>query len=175
MRMSEQEPVKIESAPGGTKVQITATAVKGVEIYRFPSVQDSRGNLTVGEFENEFPFCPKRYFIVSGVPKGEIRGEHAHKACHQFLICAYGQCSVTVDDGATRLEIQLDKPNIGIHLPPLVWGRQWQYSSDAALLVFASEAYDPGDYIREYDAFLRAVRRSRDERGLERPISSSDA
>lgn len=158
MRMSEQEPVKIASAPGGTKVQIAPTAVKGVDIYRFPWVQDSRGDLTVGEFEKEFPFRPKRYFIVSGVPKGEIRGEHAHKACHQFLICAYGQCSVTVDDGATRLEIQLDKPNIGIHLPPMVWGRQWQYSGDAALLVFASEVYDPGDYIREYDAFLKAVR-----------------
>ena len=42
----------------------------------------------------------------------------------------------------------------------MVWGRQWQYSGDAALLVFASEAYDPGDYIREYDAFLKAVRRA---------------
>ena len=70
------------------------------------------------------------------------------------------QCSVTVDDGATRLEIQLDKPNVGIYLAPMVWGRQWQYSSDAALLVFASELYDPGDYIREYDAFLKAVRRA---------------
>jgi UDP-2-acetamido-3-amino-2,3-dideoxy-glucuronate N-acetyltransferase len=65
----------------------------------------------------------------------------------------------TVDDGAAHLEIQLDKPNIGIHLPPMVWRRQWQYSGDAALLVFASEVYDPGDYIREYDAFLEAVRR----------------
>jgi UDP-2-acetamido-3-amino-2,3-dideoxy-glucuronate N-acetyltransferase len=157
--MSEQDPVKILSPGGGTKVQITPTAVKSVDIYRFPWVQDSRGDLTVGEFENEFPFRPKRYFIVSGVPKGEIRGEHAHKACHQFLICAYGQCSVTVDDGTTRLEIKLEKPDVGIHLPPMVWGRQWQYSGDAALLVFASELYDPGDYIRGYDAFLRAVRR----------------
>jgi dTDP-4-dehydrorhamnose 3,5-epimerase-like enzyme len=160
MSMSEQQPVEIASAPGGTKVHIAPTAVKGVDIYRFPWVQDPRGNLTVGEFESEFPFRPKRYFIVSGVPTGEIRGEHAHKACHQLLICAYGQCSVTVDDGTTRLEIQLDKPNIGIHVPPMVWGRQWQYSSDAALLVFASEAYDPGDYIREYEAFLNAVRRA---------------
>jgi hypothetical protein len=73
-------------------------------------------------------------------------------------MCAYGQCSVTVDDGRSRLEVQLDKPSVGIYLPPMIWGRQWQYSADAALLVFASERYDPADYIREYDAFITMVR-----------------
>src|SRR3982074_3227063 len=119
MRMSEQEIGKIAPASGGTKVEITPTVVKGVDIYHFPWVQDSRGDLTVGEFEKEFPFRPKRYFIVSGVPKGEIRGEHAHKACHQFLICSLRFGGASVVDGATRLEIQLDKPNIGIHRPPI--------------------------------------------------------
>jgi hypothetical protein len=156
--MAGQDPIKIESGPAETKVLTTPTGVRAVDIYRFPWVKDPRGDLTVGEFESEFPFRPKRYFIISGVPSGEIRREHADKRCHQFLICAYGKCSVTVDDGATRLEVQLDKPNVGIYVPPLIWGRQWQYSADAALLVFASELYDPGDYIRDYNAFLNAVR-----------------
>jgi hypothetical protein len=39
-----------------------------------------------------------------------------------------------------------------------VWGRQWRYSADAALLVFASVLYDPNDYIREYDGSLNALR-----------------
>ena len=147
--MAEQKPAKVDATPVG---------VRGVFLYRFHSVKDPRGDLTVGEFENEFPFRPKRYFIVSGVPSGEIRGEHAHKQCHQLLICAYGQCSVTVDDGTTRLEVVLNQPSMGIHVPPMIWGRQWQYSADAALLVFASELYDPNDYIREYDAFLNALR-----------------
>jgi UDP-2-acetamido-3-amino-2,3-dideoxy-glucuronate N-acetyltransferase len=156
--MTDRGPTKTDAKPGETKLVIDPTAVRGVAIYRFPWVNDPRGDLTVGEFEHDFPFLPKRYFIVSGVPYGEIRGEHAHKQCHQFLICAYGQCSVTVDDGITRLEVQLDKPSVGIYVPPMIWGRQWQYSADAALLVFASELYDPSDYIREYDAFLDAVR-----------------
>jgi UDP-2-acetamido-3-amino-2,3-dideoxy-glucuronate N-acetyltransferase len=155
--MSVQEPIRVETRPGETKVSTTSTGVRGVNIYRFPWVKDPRGDLTVAEFENEFPFRPRRYFIVSGVPSGEIRGEHAHKQCHQFLICAYGQCIVTVDDGTTRLEVVLDKPNVGIYVPPMIWGRQWQYSADAAVLVFASELYDPGDYIREYGAFLSAL------------------
>ncbi len=156
--MSEQEPIKSVSKPGETKVLITSTLVRGVDIYHFPSVSDPRGDLTVGEFDRGFPFRPKRYFIISGVPSSEIRGEHAHRQCHQFLICAYGQCSVTVDDGTTRLEFQLNRPSIGIYVPPMIWGSQWQYSADAALLVFASELYDPADYIRDYDAFLDAAR-----------------
>src|SRR6266702_6127338 len=110
--MSEQELIKVVSMPGQTKVLATATGVRGVDIYRLAWVKDPRGDLTVGQFESEFPFRPKRYFIISGVPSGEIRGEHAHKQCHQFLICAYGQCSVTLDDGKTRLEVLLDKPSI---------------------------------------------------------------
>jgi UDP-2-acetamido-3-amino-2,3-dideoxy-glucuronate N-acetyltransferase len=156
--MSEQEPIKNVSKPEETKVLITSTLVRGVDIYQFPSVRDPRGDLTVGELDREFPFRPKRYFIISGVPSSEIRGEHAHRQCHQFLVCAYGQCSVTVDDGTTRLEFQLNRPSIGIYVPPMIWGRQWQYSADAALLVFASELYDPGDYIRDYDAFLDSAR-----------------
>jgi hypothetical protein len=146
--MAQQRRATIDIAPVG---------VGGVMLYRFHSVQDPRGDLTVGEFDREFPFRPKRYFIVSGVPSGSIRGEHAHKQCHQFLICAYGQCSVTVDDGHARHEVVLDRPSMGIHLPPMIWGRQWQYSADAALLVFASELYDPDDYIRDYAAFRAAV------------------
>jgi hypothetical protein len=80
------------------------------------------------------------------------------KSAISFFICAYGQCSVTVDDGSTRLEVQLSMPNVGIYLPQMIWGRRWQYSAGAALLVFASELYDPADYIRQYDAFLIAVR-----------------
>lgn len=158
--MSEHRPAESVPTPGATKGLATPTSVRGVEIYTFHSVSDPRGDLTVGEFDQRFPFQPKRYFIVSGVPSSEIRGEHAHKQCHQFLICAYGRCSVTVDDGTTRLEFELSRPSIGIYVPPMIWGRQWQYSADAALLVFASDLYDPADYIRDYDEFLDAVRRA---------------
>lgn len=65
--MSEQEPIKSVSKPGETKVLITSTVVRGVDIYHFPSVSDPRGDLTVGELDRGFPFRPKRYFIISGV------------------------------------------------------------------------------------------------------------
>lgn len=155
--MAEQT-IRVESAPGEKQVRRVATGVRGVDLYRFPWVNDPRGDLTVGEFGKEFPFVPKRYFIVFGVSQGTLRGEHAHKKCHQFLICAQGQCQAVIDDGVTRREVLLDNPSVGIHVPPMIWGTQYNYSTDGALLVFASEHYDPDDYIRDYSEFQSVVR-----------------
>jgi len=123
-----------------------------------PTVFDSRGNLSVGEFGREIPFEVRRYFIVYGVPLGQVRGEHAHHVCHQFLVCVKGSCTAITDDGVTRCEFALDKPNLGIYMPPMTWGMQFNYSADAVLLVFASHYYDAADYIRDYDEFLRLAR-----------------
>lgn len=128
--------------------------VKGVTLHEFPLIRDLRGNLTVGEFNKEIPFSPKRYFSVFDVPNKDVRGEHAHKECHQFLVCIKGSCHVVADDGKQRQEFILDKPNKGIYLPPMVWGVQYKYSADAVLMVFASDHYDPDDYIRDYSEFV---------------------
>lgn len=137
------------------KPSIVKTNVNGVTLHRLPKVLDLRGNLTVGEFEKSIPFDAKRYFMVFGVPNAEVRGEHAHRTCHQFLICAHGQISVVADDGINREEFLLNDPSIGLHLPPLTWGIQYKYSNDAVLLVFASEYYDSEEYIRDYSEFMQ--------------------
>jgi acetyltransferase-like isoleucine patch superfamily enzyme/dTDP-4-dehydrorhamnose 3,5-epimerase-like enzyme len=148
-------PTAVKSAvPAGLATSV-ASRVKGVQIYAMPRIEDMRGNLSVGEFGRNLPFVPQRYFLVFDVPSAEVRGEHAHRQCHQFLVCVHGRVSVVADDGARREEFLLDRPEIGLHVAPLVWATQYRYSSDAVLLVFASHAYDPSDYIRDYDDFLR--------------------
>lgn len=128
--------------------------VAGVTLVSLPQVSDARGSLVVGEFGAHVPFAVSRYFMVFGVPDGAVRGGHAHYSCSQFLLCVRGQCSVIVDDGQQRAEVLLDTPKLGLYLPPLIWGIQYRYSHDALLLVFASHAYDTGDYIRDYHSFL---------------------
>jgi len=141
-----------ESAPG-----VMPLGVGNASLHRFPFVEDLRGNLSAGDFEKELPFQPKRHFLVFGVPGKEVRGEHAHLKCHQFLIAPHGSVAVVADDGTSRCEVVLDHPSLGFYLPPLTWGIQYKYSSDAVLLVFASHPYDPKDYIREYDEFLEVL------------------
>ena len=152
-------PATTADAISGTIAPNTrASTVKGVTFHRLPRFEDMRGMLSVGEFGRDLPFAPKRYFVVFDVPSSEVRGEHAHRLCHQFLVCVRGSMSVVVDDGAHREEFQLDRPDAGLHISPLVWATQYRYSPDAVLLVFASEHYDASDYVRDYDEFLRAIR-----------------
>lgn len=135
-----------------------STSISGVTIYEMPLIEDMRGSLTFAEYGDCLPFIPKRYFLVFDVPSKDVRGEHAHNKLHQFLVCVKGSCAVVVDDGTNREEILLNKPAIGVYLPPLVWGIQYKYTADAVLLVLASEVYDANDYIRDYDVFLDIVK-----------------
>lgn len=140
------------------KHNIRASRVKGVQLQTFDAVTDMRGTLSVGEFDRDIPFHARRYFLVYDVPTAEVRGEHAHHECHQFLVAVRGTVHVVADDGYNREEFVLDHPHLGVYLPPMTWGTQYKYSGDAMLLVFASHYYDAKDYIREYDEFLRLTR-----------------
>jgi UDP-2-acetamido-3-amino-2,3-dideoxy-glucuronate N-acetyltransferase len=133
-------------------------AVKAVALNQLPLVRDIRGNLSVAEIGKGLPFAPRRYFVITDVPNDKVRGEHAHRKLRQFLVCLRGRCSVLIDDGKRREEVVLDRPELGLYVPPMVWAVQYKYSADAVLLVLASAAYDAADYIRDYDEFLRLIR-----------------
>ena len=128
-------------------------------LYLMRRITDARGALSVGEVPTEVPFAPARYFVVFDVPSLELRGEHAHKQCQQFLICLHGSCRVLLDDGAQRCEVTLDRPDMGVFMPEMIWGTQYRYSPDAVLLVFASRTYEADDYLRTYDEFLAEFER----------------
>ena len=149
-------PVPARSAVADES-DLRETSVKGVTVHRLPVFEDFRGSLSVGEFPQQIPFLPKRYFVCFDVPGKDVRGEHAHRRCQQFLVCLRGSLSVVVDDGRSSEEIVLDRPSIGLYVPPMTWAVQYQYSADGLLLVFASDLYDPADYIRDYDEFLSAI------------------
>ncbi len=121
---------------------------------------DQRGQLVVTEVGKTLPFEAARMFVISGVPEGEPRGIHAHRQCHQFLVCVSGSVKAMVDDGESRQVVVLDRPSLGLHMPPLTWGAQYDYSDDAVLVVLASHPYDSDDYIHDYDEFVSVVNAS---------------
>jgi acetyltransferase-like isoleucine patch superfamily enzyme/dTDP-4-dehydrorhamnose 3,5-epimerase-like enzyme len=149
------------SARAGDLEGVMRSRVRDVTVHRLALNRDLRGSLTAGEFNKEIPFVPKRFFLVFDVSSSEIRGEHAHRTCHQFFTCVRGACSVVADDGESREEFRLDSPTVGVYLPPLVWATQYKHTSDVVLLVLASDYYDPDDYIRDYQQFLDEVQRAR--------------
>jgi len=141
-----------------TEIAVAESTVAGVRLYQLRTIIDlKRGNLTVGEFGGELPFIPKRFFLTYQIPERTIRGEHAHRHCEQFLVCVRGSCAVRVDDGRNREEFILDRPMTGVYVPPMIWATEHQHSWDSTLMVFASDPYDPEDYISDYGEFLRLV------------------
>ena len=136
----------------GSMIQL---GVDEAALYLKKNFKDLRGSLIVGDFLEDLPFIPVRYFMVYDVPSEKLRGEHAHKECHQFLVCVHGKCHALIDNGEYRREVLLDNPQVGLYMPPMIWGTQYKYSKDAHLLVFASHAYNTEDYIRSYKSFLK--------------------
>jgi WxcM-like, C-terminal len=128
-----------------------------VLLIEFPEISDCRGNLTFAEYPGLLPFIPRRFFILYAVPSRDVRGEHAHKTLQQVLICVNGNCSVMLDNGIESREILLDDPTCGLYVPPMIWSTQHKFSSDAVLLVLASDIYRADDYIRNYDDYLELI------------------
>jgi dTDP-4-dehydrorhamnose 3,5-epimerase-like enzyme len=152
-----QDAPPLAEAPVGSSAARTTTRVPGVSLVRMTRVDDMRGGLVAANFESDLPFVPRRVFMVFGVPSADVRGAHAHRQCQQLLVCVQGSVRTVVDDGRQREELVLDRPDVGLHVMPMIWGTQYRYSSDAVLLVLASHPYDAGDYIRDHEQFLREV------------------
>jgi UDP-2-acetamido-3-amino-2,3-dideoxy-glucuronate N-acetyltransferase len=147
-----------EVAPG----ELAVSRVEGVHLQRIQTATDMRGSLVAANFATDLPFVPARTFVVFDVPSRYVRGEHAHRVCEQFLVCLSGEVSCLVEDGHTRQEFRLDRPGIGLYMPAMTWGTQYDYSPDALLMVFASHEYDAEDYIRDYDQFLSLISQGRE-------------
>lgn len=115
------------------------------------------GNLTIVEKRKDFPFDVKRVFYIYDIAGGESRGAHAHKKCHQFLIAASGSFEISLDDGKFKRQVFLNRPNLGLHIPPGIWAAEMNFSSGAICLVLTSHTYDETDYIRDYNGYLKFI------------------
>lgn len=122
-------------------------------IFELPQIKNRSGNITPVHNSIEVPFDVKRIFYLYDIPGGESRGAHAHKECHQFLIAASGSFEVLLDDGKTKRMIHLNRPNMGLHIPPGIWASEVNFSSGSICLVLASHTYNEADYIRDYNDF----------------------
>lgn len=129
-------------------------SVYDCSLTELPQIKNRAGNITPLNSDDELPFDTKRVFYLFDIPGGESRGAHAHIACHQFLIAASGSFEVLLDDGKVKRLIQLNRPYIGLHIPPGIWASEINFSSGSICLVLASHGYDENDYIRDYNDFL---------------------
>ena len=125
--------------------------------YVFQPHGDARGQLVSLEEFKDIPFQIKRVYFMYDTEKNVVRGKHAHKNLEQILVCIHGSCKILLDNGHEKKVVPLERPYEGLYVANDMWREMFDFSSDAVLLVFASEVYDESDYIRDYDEFLKFV------------------
>ena len=125
--------------------------------YAFQQHGDDRGQLVALEEFKDIPFEIKRVYYMYDTGEGVHRGFHAHRSLEQILICIHGSCKVLLDNGTEKKVISLEKPYEGLDMANDMWREMYDFSSDAVLLVLASDFYKEEDYIRDYDVFLKEV------------------
>jgi UDP-2-acetamido-3-amino-2,3-dideoxy-glucuronate N-acetyltransferase len=114
---------------------------------------DERGNLGVFEFK-DLPFKPARFFWIFGTPIDKGRAGHAHKECSQFIFSQQGTIEISVLAPNGEITRRSLSPGDVLHLPPLHWLELINFSSESVLGVFASHAYDRGEYVDSKEEFL---------------------
>lgn len=130
-----------------------------IKKIKFQIHGDDRGQLVALEENKEIPFDIKRVYYMYDTGEGVRRGFHAHKCLEQILICVHGTCKILLDNGTEKEIVPLDKPYEGLYVSNDMWREMYDFSPDAVLMVLASELYDEADYIRDYDEFLKYVKR----------------
>lgn len=126
--------------------------ISAVTPIELPHYVADNGDLVVMEELTHVPFAIARVFVVLA-PVGVIRGQHAHKACTQFLTCPIGSIEVRCDDGREIATYILDQPHIGLLIPPSIWAQQTYLTPGSAMAVLCDRPYESQDYIRDYGDF----------------------
>ena len=120
---------------------------------------DWRGQLVALEENKNIPFSVKRVYFMYDTLENVTRGKHAHIKLQQILFCVTGACTICLDDGVEKAEVRLDQPSRGLLIGPGVWREMYDFTPGAVLMVLASEYYDERDYVRDYDVFLKNVKK----------------
>lgn len=131
------------------------TSLEDIKIMEVPKIADTRGNLSVIE-KDTIPFKINRVYYLYDVPSDAYRGGHAHKEQLEFLIAVSGSFDVILNDGVGSRRVTLNKPNKGLLIPTGIWRELDNFSSGAVCLVLASDVFEEGDYIRDFDNFLKS-------------------
>ncbi len=130
--------------------------------YVFQPHGDERGQLVALEEFKDIPFHIKRVYYMYDTGERVVRGCHAHKSLQQILVCIHGSCKVRLDNGHEKKVIPLEKPYEGLYVSNAMWREMFDFSTDAVLMVLASELYDENDYIRSYDEFIEYLKNCSD-------------
>lgn len=126
-------------------------------VIEFKDLGDERGKLVVIEGNESIPFAIQRVFYIYGSDSTIVRGQHANRESEFVLVNVAGQSKVRITDGSEEFVVELNRPMMGVYIPKMVWKDMYDFSPDSVLLVLASTHYDGGEYIRDFDQYIKEI------------------
>jgi dTDP-4-dehydrorhamnose 3,5-epimerase-like enzyme len=132
--------------------------VDSLVLLQLRCFRDDRGALVPLDVATVVPFSIVRIFWVYDVPANSSRGSHAHKECHQFLVCMVGSVDVDLFDGSSERTIALAEGQ-GLHVPPGIFATERYATPGSILIVFCDRPYETADYLTDRAVFI-AYRRA---------------
>ena len=125
-----------------------------------PTHGDARGFLSAVEAGSDIPFDIHRIFYLYDIAEPFERGGHAHPNTEQLLICMHGTMRVDLMDGTSCETFALDRPSLGLFVPPMIGTRLYEFTPETVMLALASTHYDEPTVIRKWDQYLALLGRS---------------
>jgi dTDP-4-dehydrorhamnose 3,5-epimerase-like enzyme len=131
------------------------SGINKVKIIDLPKIKDPRGNLSFFENSNQIIFDIKRTYWIHDVPGGVVRGSHAFKESHEFIVALSGSFDVVLHDGEKEEKYNLNRSYFGLYVPNMIWRRLENFSTNSLALIVSNIGYDVKDYIRDFDEFKK--------------------
>lgn len=125
------------------------------KLIDLPKIDDPRGNLTFVEEENHIPFRIRRVYWIYDVPGGQAREGHAFREQQEFIVALSGSFDVVVNQGLDEQRFHLNRSYFGLYVPDGLWRYLDNFSTNSVAMVLSSTFYSEGDYIRDFEEYLR--------------------
>lgn len=133
--------------------------MKNCKIVNFNEIIDHRGKMIPIEYPKQLEFPLKRIYYIYDVKDGVRRGYHSHNDLEQILIAVHGKVKVLIKTPYEEEIVELDSPNKGLYIGPMIWREMFDFENEAVLVVLASHEYDENDYIRDWNDYLEKAKK----------------
>lgn len=136
----------------------SCAAVGDCRLITLAQHADTRGNLTVLERVSELPFDVRRAFVITNVPSGGSRGQHANMLTSELIVCASGALTVRVEDEHSSRSVPLSAASGALLVPATLWVELRDFAPGTVLVVFADTDYRDArqHYVRDRARWLEA-------------------
>ena len=130
-------------------------ATRQARLVELPQYADPRGSIVVAQLGDALPFLVKRARWIHSVVQGATRGGHAHRATEQLFVAVAGRATALVFDGEHQRQLPLERPDMGLYVPPMNWIELHDFTPGTVVLLLSSTEYEEGDYVREREELAR--------------------